>query len=150
MMRSVLDVICFLDMLFMLHSKFISETHIGKVAPMTLFPMENWKKCRFDFQTCINSNQDYSETVKDISSEKIRPLENSIVHNRPVPKLGPLPQGDHKKTREKMYKTYARHCTVLLQAGFLYTLSFLHYFTIITWHFILTYLRRMMSRLNLS
>ncbi len=72
--------------------------------------MENWKKCRFDFQTCLHSNQDYSETVKDISSEKIRHLENSILHNRPVPKLASLPQGGHQKNREKMCKTYARHC----------------------------------------
>ena len=63
--------------------------------------MENWKKCRFDFQTCLHSNQDYSETVKDISLEKIRHLENSILQNQLVPKLAPLPQGGHKKIREK-------------------------------------------------
>ena len=72
--------------------------------------MENWKKCRFDFQTCLHSNQDYSETVKDISSEKIRHLENSILHNRLVPKLAPLPHGGHKKIRKKMCKTFACHC----------------------------------------
>ncbi len=73
--------------------------------------MENWKKCRFEFQTCLHSNQDYSGTIKDISLEKIRLLENSILHNRPVPKFAPLPQGA-TKNREKMCKTYARHCSV--------------------------------------
>ncbi len=42
-----------------------------------------------------------SETVKDISSEKIRQLENSISQNWPVPKLASLPQGVHKKIEEK-------------------------------------------------
>ncbi len=51
------------------------------------------------------------KTVKDISAEKIRHLDNSILHNRPVPKLAPLPQGGHKKILEKMCKTFARHCT---------------------------------------
>ncbi len=72
--------------------------------------MENWKKCRFDFQTCLHPNQDYPESVKDISLEKIRHLENSILHNRPDPKLALLPKGGHKKIPEKMCKTFARHC----------------------------------------
>ena len=72
--------------------------------------MQNWKKCRFDFQTCLYPNQDYSETVKDISSGKIRHLKNSILHNRLILKLAPLPEGRHKKIRKKMCKTYARHC----------------------------------------
>ncbi len=101
MMRSVLHVMCFLDILLMLHSKLISETDIGKVAPITLFPMGNWKKCRFDFQTCFHSKQDYLETVKDISKEKVRHLENSILHNPPVPKLAPPPPGGHKKIERK-------------------------------------------------
>ncbi len=70
-----------------------------------------WKKCRFDFQTCLHSNKDYSKTVKDISSKKIRQLENTISQNRPVQKLVRLPQGGHEKIREKMCKTFARHCT---------------------------------------
>ena len=111
MIRSVFDVICFLDKLFILHSILISETEIAKVAPVTLIPMKIWKKCRFDFQTCLHSNQDYSETVKDISSEKIRQLEDAILQNRPVPKFVPLPQGGHEKIREKTCKTFARHCT---------------------------------------
>ncbi len=97
MIRSVLEAICFLGKLFILYSMLISETEIDEVAPVTLIPMEIWKKCRFDFQTCLHSNQDYSETVKDISSEKIRHLENCILHNRPVPKFAPFPQGSHKK-----------------------------------------------------
>ncbi len=44
---------------------------------------------------------------------KIRHLENSILHNWPVPKLAPFPQGGHKKNREKMCKTYARHCKTM-------------------------------------
>ncbi len=34
---------------------------------------------------------------RDIFGKKIMHLENSILHNRPVPKLAPLPQGCHKK-----------------------------------------------------
>ncbi len=111
MIRSVLKVICFLDKLFILHLMLISETEIVEVAPVTLIPMEMWKKCRFDFQTCLHSNKDYSKTVKDISSKKIRQLENTISQNRPVQKLVRLPQGGHEKIREKMCKTFARHCT---------------------------------------
>ncbi len=106
----------------MLPSKFISETDIGKVAPITLFPMEKWKKCRLDFQTCLHSNQDYSETVKDISKEKIRHLENSILHNRPVPKLAPLPQGATKKIERK--------CARLMPLTVFLCLKF-------AWHYIL-------------
>ncbi len=63
--------------------------------------MENWKKCRFDFQACLHSNQDCSETVKDISLEKISHLENSILHNQTVPKLPPpSPGGPRKKLLE--------------------------------------------------
>ncbi len=63
--------------------------------------MENWKKCRFDFQTCLHSNQDYSVTVKDISF---------ILHNLTVPKLDPFPRGATKKIVKKMCKTYVRYC----------------------------------------
>ncbi len=95
----------------MLRPNCLKFTFSLKKAPLTLFPMGNWKKCRFNFQTYLHPNQDYSETVKDISSEKIRHLENSILHNQPVTKLAPLPQGGRKEIREKMCKTFARHCT---------------------------------------
>ena len=80
--------------------------------------MENWKKCHLDFQTCLHPNQDYSETVKDISSEKIRPLENSILHNLPVPKLAPLPKGGHKKIGKKNVQDFCSS----LYLGFMHTL----------------------------
>ncbi len=83
----------------------------GQLCKITLFPMENRKKCRSDFQTCLHPNQDYSETVKDISSEKIRNLENSILHNRPFTKLEPLPQGGHKKFGKKCARLL--HVTVI-------------------------------------
>ena len=85
----------------MLRPNCLKFTFSLKKAPLTLFPMENWKKCRFNFQTYLHPNQDYSESVKDISSEKMRHLENSILHNRPVPKLAPLPQGGPQKNSGK-------------------------------------------------
>ncbi len=40
--------------------------------------------------------------IKDISSEKIRQLENAISQNQWIPKLAPLPQGPHKKSRKNV------------------------------------------------
>ncbi len=66
-------------------------------------------------------------------------LENSILQNRPVPILALLPQGGHKKNREKMCKTYARHCIgsvqkatqwdseIIVQLGQICTYSMFHY-----------------------
>ncbi len=62
--------------------------------------MENWKKCRFDFQTCLHSNQDYSD--KALGELNITKSTSS--------KIGPPPPGGQKKNREKMCKTYACHC----------------------------------------
>ena len=67
--------------------------------------MENWKKCRFGFQTCLHLNQDYSETIKDnyLFEKKTGQLENSISQNRPVPKSAPppAPGGPQKKIEKK-------------------------------------------------
>ncbi len=88
--------------------------------------MENWKKCHFNFQKCLHPNQDCSETVKDISSEKVRHLENSVLHNPLVLKLAPLPQGGHKKIRRKMCETFARHCTCVRGKHYF---NYFHFFT---------------------